>query len=135
VRALMLLAVLGALMMRPAVAGGPLVLDDALLTALARTREPEVRFAYLDDEDRIEIRTRRSALVAWVDVLLVAHFERVGKRVQLVPLSLRAGPIVQRGKRFEDARGGLRKLVDVETTATRVEVYKAGQLVYSQELD
>lgn len=120
----------------PVLADGPpaaLVLDHDMLTSMARTKEPEVRIGYT--ADRVELRTRRSALVGWIDVLLTARFERAGGHVRLVAQSLRAGPLEQRGTRFEDARAGLLKLVDVATDAERVEIYKAGKLVYSQVLD
>lgn len=111
---------------------GALVLDHAMLLSMARTREPEVRIGYTDD--RVEFRTRRSVLaVGWVDVLLTARFERDGKKIQLIAQGLRTGPIKQNGKRLEQARAGLLRLVNVETDATRVEIYKAGKLVYSQD--
>lgn len=110
----------------------PLLLDHDMLVSLARTREPEVRIGYT--KDRVEFRTRRSALVGWVDVLLTARFERHGPNVQLVAQSLRAGPLEQRGKRLEQAREGLKKMVNVKTAALRVEIYRAGELVYSQDL-
>lgn len=110
-----------------------LVLDHDMLTSMIRTREPDIRIGYT--ADRVEIRTRRSALVGWLDVLLVARFERDEKgHIRLVAQSLRAGPVGQAGKRFEQARAGLLKLVNVATPATRVEVYRAGKLVYSQEV-
>lgn len=118
---------------RPQTPAAALVLDHDMLTSLARTKQPEVRIGYTPE--RVEIRTRRSALVGWIDVLLTARFERCNGHVQLVAQSLRAGPLGdQRGKRFEEARAGLRKLVNVKTAATRVEIYRAGELVYSQEL-
>lgn len=120
----------------PAFAATPpnkLVLYDDMLTALARTKEPELRISYT--ADHVELRTRRSALIGWIDVLLTARFQHCNGHVRLVAQSLRVGPIEQRGSRLEDARAGLMKLVDVDMPSDRVEVYRAGQLVYSQALD
>lgn len=118
-----------------------LLLDHDTLTTLARTKEPELRISY--KPGRVEFRTRRSVLVGWVDVLLSARFERVGRRIQLVAKSLHAGPLgEQRGKRFEEARAGLARLVNVESAATRVEVWRADpkdprrrERVYAQEIE
>lgn len=129
-----LLVTLFLLLFAGPVLAGTLTLDHALLTSLVHTREPAARIGYTPE--RVEFRTRRSALVGWIDVLLTARFERRGKRVQLVAQSLRAGPLgEQRGKRFEDARAGLLRLVDVETTADRVQVLNDGAVVYDQEVE
>lgn len=113
-------------------AGNAVLLDDALLTALVRTKVPNVRIAYLDDEDKIEFRSEQA--YGLVDALLTARFERVGRRIQLKALSLRVGFLAQRSRRFEEAAAALRKLVDVETPLTRVEIYRTGKLVYSQDV-
>lgn len=117
----------------PAVAQAALVLDHDMLTSLARTREPEVRIGYTPE--RVEFRTRRSALVGWLDVLLTARFERCAGHVRLVAQRLHVQALgEQSGKRFEQAKAGLMKLVNVKTAATRVEIYRASELVYSQDL-
>lgn len=128
----LLVLVLAAALGGPALAG-PLVLDHAMLTSLVHTREPAARIGYT--RERVEFRTRRSALVGWLGVLLTARFERHGKRVQLVAQSLRVDALgEQRGKRFDEARAGLLRLVDVETPADVVQVVKDGEVVYSQDL-
>ena len=122
-----------ALLAGGALADGVLVLDEAMLLSMARTREPDVRIVYA--MDKLEFRTRRSALVGWIDVALTARFARVGRNIQLAAGSLHTGPFAQKGKRLEQARAGLVKLVNVETAATRVEIVRNGQTVYTQHLD
>ena len=92
-RALMLFALLAG----GALADGVLVLDEAMLLSMARTREPDVRIVYA--MDKLEFRTRRSALVGWIDVALTARFARVGRNIQLAAGSLHTGPFAQKGKR------------------------------------
>jgi hypothetical protein len=97
-----------------------LTYDHDVLLSLIQTKEPDARLGYT--RDRIEIRTRRSILVGWTDVLLTARFERRGEKVQLILLGLRAMGMEQRGKRFEEAAKGLLKLCNVKSTADVVEI-------------
>lgn len=131
--ALVALAV-AALAFGPAVAaaGGVLVLDHDLLTSMARTGSPGINIDYT--VDRVVFRTRFRAAVIWLDVRLEAAFARDGKRVHLVAQKLTAGGILQNGSRFDEAAARLARLVDVETEADVVTIYRGGKVAYSQAL-
>lgn len=133
-RAALIALVVVSLAFGPAVAaaGGVLVLDHDLLTSMARTGSPGINIDYT--VDRVVFRTRFRAAVIWLDVRLEAVFQRDGKRVHLVAQRLTAGGINQNGSRFDEAAARLAKLVDVETEADHVEIYRGGKVAYSQEV-
>lgn len=127
---LIAIAVLLAIHVAVTLAGpGPLLLDHDFLTSMARTGAPGINIEYTADRVLFKTRVRR---LVWIDVRLEALFVRVGARVHLAARKLTAAGLLQNGSRFDEAAAKLAKLVDVETLADRVEVYKAGTLVYSQ---
>lgn len=109
-----------------------MVLDHDMLQSLARTGPAkDIRIEYLPDRLLFKTRIRR---LVWIDIRLEARFGRVAGKVQLVAQRLTAGGILQNASRFDEAREKLSHLVNVETAAGRVEIYKAGQRVYAQDL-
>jgi hypothetical protein len=110
----------------------PLILDHDMLTAMARTGAPAVEISYTPT--RVVFRTRVRVLLGWIDVQAEAVFVREDKRLHLALQALKAGGLVQNASRFFEASKKLGKLVDVETAARRVEIYKAGKVVYDQEV-
>ena len=111
----------------------PLILDHDMLQSMARTGPAkDVRLEYTDD--RVLFKTRYRAAVVWLDVRLEAQFVRAGARVHLEAKRLTVGGLNQNGARFMEASEKLAHLVDVETAAQRVEIYRAGKLAYAQEV-
>lgn len=132
-RALLYALVAASLAWPAAATEGPLILDHDLLTSMARTGEPGIVITYA--ADRVVFHTRRHAAFGiWLDVRLEAVFAREGKHVHLVARRLTAGGLAQKGSRFDEAAARLARLVDVETAADRVEIYRGGKVAYSQAL-
>lgn len=109
-----------------------LILDHDMLTSLARSGVPGINIVYTPS--RVAFVTRFRAAVLWIDVRAEAIFVREAGRLRLALQYLSAAGIRQNASRFDEAKAKLAKLVDVETPARRVEIYKAGQLVYTQEV-
>lgn len=107
-------------------------LDHAKLEAKARKGLAGATLSYTDD--RVILRGRVQYCYLWFPVRIEASFEAAGGRVRLV-----ASDLFVRGRavpsRLEQANDRLAQLVDVETEADRVDVFRAGKRVYSQELD
>lgn len=110
----------------------PLVLEHAEL--VARARAGGLRDASIEGGAECAVlRGRVRYAWVWWPVRVEARFVRVTGRVRLRALELRVRGRSMQG-RLADADARLARLVDEESSASRVEIRDGGRLVYGQEL-